>query len=101
LAAFIWEPFNKPEYCVSFVKDDDSFATDANHGITTTVPTLLVLASLLDGVQPLYYLHLRDWNTAMLAGAYRGKVTYVERRYGYSRPGVSPLKIILIYSNKS
>ncbi len=32
---------------------------------------------------------------------YRGKVTYVERRYGYSRPGVSPLKIILIYSDKS
>ncbi len=50
------------------MKDNDSFATDANHGITTTVPTLLVLASLLDGVQPLYYLHLLDSNTAMLAG---------------------------------
>jgi hypothetical protein len=69
LAAYIWEPFNKPEYSVSFVKDNDSFETDANHGITTTVPTSLVLAFLLDGVQPLYYLHLRDSNTAILAGA--------------------------------
>jgi hypothetical protein len=68
LAAYIWEPFNKPEYSVSFAKDDDSFATDANHGIMATVPTSLVLASLPDGVQPLYYLHLRDSNTATLAG---------------------------------
>jgi hypothetical protein len=69
LAAYIREPFNKPEYSVSFTKDNDSFATNANHGITATVPTLLVLASLPDGVQPLYYLHLRDSNMAMLAGA--------------------------------
>jgi hypothetical protein len=68
LAAYIWEPFNKPEYSVSFAKDDDSFATGANHGITATIPTLLVLASLPDGVQLLYYLHLHDLNTAMLAG---------------------------------
>ncbi len=68
LAAYIWEPFNKPEYSISFAKDDDSFATDANHGITATVPTSSVLASLLDGVQPLYYLHLGDLNMAMLAG---------------------------------
>ncbi len=68
LAPYIWEPFNKPEYSVSFAKDDDSFATDANHGIMATVPTSLVLASLPDGVQPLYYLHLRDSNTATLAG---------------------------------
>ncbi len=50
LAAYIWEPFNKPEYSVSFAKDDDSFATNANHGITATVPTSSVLASLPDGV---------------------------------------------------
>jgi hypothetical protein len=50
LAVYIWEPFNKPEYSVFFAKDDDSFATDANHGITATVPTSLVLASLPDGV---------------------------------------------------
>ncbi len=69
LAAYIWEPFNKPEYSVSFAKDNDSFATYANHGITATVPTLSVLASLPDGVQPLYYLHLHNSNMAMLAGA--------------------------------
>jgi hypothetical protein len=69
LAAYIWGPFNKPEYSISFAKDDDSFATNANHGITATAPTLSVLASLPDGVQPLYYLHLRDSNTATLAGA--------------------------------
>jgi hypothetical protein len=69
LVAYIWEPFNKPEYSVSFAKDNDSFATNADHGITATVPTSLVLASFPDGVQPLYYLHLRDLNMATLAGA--------------------------------
>ncbi len=68
LAAYIWQPFNKPEYSVSFAKDDDSFLADSNNGVMATIPSLLVLASLPDGIKPLYYLHLRDLNTATLAG---------------------------------
>jgi hypothetical protein len=69
LAAFIWEPFNKSDYSVSFAKDDDSFATEANHSITATIPAPSVMASIPDGLRPLYYLHLCDSNLAILAGA--------------------------------
>ncbi len=69
LAAFIWEPFNKSEYSISFAKDDNSFANEANHGMTATVPAPSVMASIPDGLRPLYYLHLRDSNLAILAGA--------------------------------
>jgi hypothetical protein len=69
LAAYIWQPFNKIEYSVSLAKDDESFSAESNSNIAVTLPSPLVLAPLLDGVRPLYYLCLQDSNTATLAGA--------------------------------
>ena len=39
------------------------------NGIVATLPSPLVVASLPDGDQPLYYLHLQGSNTVTLAGA--------------------------------
>ena len=69
LTAYMWQPFNKVEYSVSMAKDDESFLAESNCGIMATLPSPLVVASLPNGVRPLYYLHLQGSNTVTLAGA--------------------------------
>jgi hypothetical protein len=39
LAAFIWQQFNKQEYSVSFAKEDSSFTSKSNNGISATSPS--------------------------------------------------------------
>ena len=68
LAAYIWQPFNKVEYCVSLAKDDESFMAQSNHGIVAMLPSPSVLVSLPNGVWPLHYLHSQDSSTATLSG---------------------------------
>ena len=69
LAAYIWQPFNKVEYSMSLAKEDESFLAESTRSIVATLPSPSVLVSLLNGVRPLYYLHLQDLNTATLTGA--------------------------------
>jgi hypothetical protein len=49
-------------------KDDESFLAESNCSIVAMLPSPLVVASLPDGVRPLYYLHLQESNTVTLAG---------------------------------
>ncbi len=68
MASFVWEPFNKQEYSVSFGRDDDSFSAESNSGISATAPSAVVLTSVLEGVKPINYLHTRDSDKSTLAG---------------------------------
>jgi hypothetical protein len=69
LAAFVWRPFNKQEYSVSFAKEDSLFAAESNNGISATLPSASVLASLPVKLKPIYFLHARDSDHSIIAGA--------------------------------
>jgi hypothetical protein len=68
LAAFVWQPFNKQEYSVSFAKEDSSFTAESNNGISATPPSASILASLPVGLKPIYFLHARDSDKSTIAG---------------------------------
>ncbi len=69
LAAFLWQPFDKKEYGLSFAREDSSFNDGSIPPLHAVLPSALVLSLLLRGLQPLYYLHLQGSNTTILNGA--------------------------------
>jgi hypothetical protein len=69
LANFVWQPFNKKEYGLSFAKDDSSFNDESAPTLHAALPLVLVLSSLPRGLQPLYYLHLQGSDAFILNGA--------------------------------
>ncbi len=69
LAAFVWQPFNKKEYGLSFAREDSSFTDGSIPPLHAALPSASVLSSLLRGLQPLYYLHLQGSDTTILNGA--------------------------------
>jgi hypothetical protein len=69
LAGFIWQPFNTCEYSVSFPKDNASFGEPSNNGMIATAASDSVIGSFPDGIRPIYFLHSRESDTKILAGA--------------------------------
>ena len=69
LAAYIWQPFNKREYAVFLSMNDNSFAADIGTGTTATIPSNSVLESFPEKSRPIYFLHTRDGDSTVLAGA--------------------------------
>ncbi len=68
LANFVWQPFNKKEYGLSFAKDDLLFNDESAPTLHAALPLALVLSSLPWGLQPLYYLHFRGSDATILNG---------------------------------
>ncbi len=50
LAAFVWQPFNKKEYGLSFAREDSSFNDGSMPPLHTALPSALVLSSLPRGL---------------------------------------------------
>jgi len=69
LSNYLWEPFNKKEYGISFSKDDPSFNDGFIATLRATLPSASILLSLPPGLQPLYYLHSEDSDSSILNGA--------------------------------
>ena len=69
LAAFMWQPFKKKEYGLSFAKDNESFNDETMPPLQAALPLAMVLSLLPSGLQPLYYLHLQGSDTMILNGA--------------------------------
>ncbi len=68
LAAFVWQPFNKKEYGLSFAREDLLFNDGSMPPLHAELPSALFLSLLTCGLQPLYYLHLQGSNTTILNG---------------------------------
>jgi hypothetical protein len=68
LVGFIWQPFNTCEYSVSLAKDDALFGKPSSNGMIAAAASDLVIGSFPDGIQPMYFLHLRKLDTKILAG---------------------------------
>jgi hypothetical protein len=69
LAAFVWQPFNKKEYGLSFAREDTLFNNDSMPPLHVAFPLALVSSLLPSCFQPLYYLHLQGSDTTILNGA--------------------------------
>jgi hypothetical protein len=69
LAAFVWQPFNKKEYGLSFAREDTLFNVALMPPVHALLPSASVSSSLPSGLQPLYYLHLQETDTTILNGA--------------------------------
>ncbi len=69
LAAFVWQPFNKKEFGLSFAHDDPSFADGSMPTLQALLPSALVLSLLLTGLLLLYYLHQQGSDTSILNSA--------------------------------
>ncbi len=69
LAAFLWLPFNKKEFSISFAKDDESFNDGSTPALTVTLPSSSILASMSRGVSPVYFLHSVNSDATILNGA--------------------------------
>ncbi len=68
LSNFVWQPFNKKEFSLSFSKDNSLFNDGSEHALHATTPSASVLSSLLQGLHPLYYLHLQGLDATILNG---------------------------------
>jgi hypothetical protein len=69
LAAFVWQPFNKKEYSLSFARDDTLFDNALMSPVHASLLSALVSSLLPSGLQPLYYLHLQATDTTIFKGA--------------------------------
>jgi hypothetical protein len=69
ISNFVWQPFNKKEFSLSFSKDNSSFNDGSEHALHATTPSALVLPLLPQGLHPLYYLHLQGSDATILNGA--------------------------------
>jgi hypothetical protein len=69
LAAFVWQPFNKKDYSLSFAREDSLFNDGSMPPLHAALPSASVLSLLPRGLQPLYYLHLQGSDTTILNGA--------------------------------
>ncbi len=69
LAAFLWPPFNKKEFGIYFVKDDESFNDGSTPALMVTLPSSSILASMFCGVSPAYFLHSVNSDATILNGA--------------------------------
>jgi hypothetical protein len=69
LASFVWQPFNKKEYGLSFAKADSLFNDVSAPTLHAALPLASVLSLLPRGLQPLYYLHLQGSDATILNGA--------------------------------
>ncbi len=69
LAAFLWPPFNKKEFGISFAKDDESFNNGSTPALTVTLPSSFILASMSCSVSPAYFLYLVNSDATILNGA--------------------------------
>jgi hypothetical protein len=65
MVSFIWKPFNKQEYSVSFAGDDESFGTES---ITASLQRTHLLRYWQEGVKLIYFLHAWDTDKSILAG---------------------------------
>ncbi len=68
LSLFIWQPFNKLEYQLSFVCNNPSFNTNDTRGTVATLPLPTLSASIPAGLTILYYLHWHENNSLSLNG---------------------------------
>jgi hypothetical protein len=69
LAAFVWQPFNKKEYSLSFAREDSLFNDWSMPPLHAVLPSASVLSLLPCGLQLQYYLHLQGSDTTILNGA--------------------------------
>jgi hypothetical protein len=69
LAAFLWPPFNKKEFGISFAKDDESINDGSAPALMVTLPSSSILASMLHGISPAYFLHSVNSDATILNGA--------------------------------
>ncbi len=69
LSSFIWPPFNKTGYQLSYAMNDASF-TDANANSTVALmPPPYIMALLPAGLEVLYHLHLCSDRSGSLNGS--------------------------------
>ncbi len=68
LEAFLWLPFNKNEFGISFAKDDESFNNGSTPALMVTLPSSSILASMFRGVSPAYFLHSVNSDATILNG---------------------------------
>jgi hypothetical protein len=69
LAAFVWQPFNKKQYGLSFAREDSSFNDASMPSVLASLLSASVLSSLPSDLRPLYYLHLQGTDHTILNGA--------------------------------
>jgi hypothetical protein len=69
LAVFVWQPFNKREYGLSFAKDDASLNNRTMPPPQVKLLLAMVSSLLPSGLRPLYSLHLQGSDTTILNGA--------------------------------
>jgi hypothetical protein len=67
--AFIWPPFNKREFSISYAKDNDFFDDESHPPVRITLPSSSILALMPRGVSPAYFLHSVDSDATVLNGA--------------------------------
>jgi hypothetical protein len=66
LAAFVWQPFNKKEFGLSFAHNNPSFANGSMPTLQDLLPSASVLLLHLIGLLLLYYLHQQGSDTSIL-----------------------------------
>jgi hypothetical protein len=69
LSLFIWQPFNKLEYQLSFACNEPSFETNDTRGNVATLPLPTLMALIPAGLTVSYYLHRRENNSTSLNGS--------------------------------
>jgi hypothetical protein len=69
LSLFIWQPFNKLEYQLSFACKDPLFDTNDTNGTVATLPLPTLSDSIPAGLNVLYYLHWCESTSLSLIGS--------------------------------
>jgi hypothetical protein len=67
--AFIWPPFNKREFSISYAKDNESFNNKSPPAVRITLPSASILASMPCAVSPAYFLHSVNSDATILNDA--------------------------------